>query len=867
MKRLYIIILLAAVTLSGMAQTIGEAFYIYRNDGQINGFLRWEVDSIGFSNYDSDSIEYNEIVTQVVYTADSIYRIPLAVIDSVGFVTPETKYKPGVINLSDQLMPYVTACDSLTITFSSSIPPALMPKVGDKLMTLEMNDYFPAAFAGEVSSIEENKVVCSRVSLEDIFETYYDVSSVYGYIDEESSASSRRNLPEFIPPIHETWERDFKLHTFTIPFNAEISRAVKPNSDLALKGGTSFAVEITPSFHVRTTLIVSKDEGTYLSASVTGEANVKETFSLYGGLEWSHDFFDKVRVESPIAPYVNFVFNPGLFLRAGLTASITGVLEQNYSFGWGRDWSSKGREVLRPSSGGRLKSCDLDVEGCIDGSIAAGAFVEVGVALLCSDLDKVVFRGELGGELVGHAVLYNSDIAEAERNTGIYERLRNSSFDLNAFVSTSMQAELVGGLWGGGVSLPWNLSYNIYSWNMVPTFSNTKFRQQLSSQTSVDASADMSGDCLIPVLVGMSVRDKSGNEAASMFADNKFDHGNKRMEHTFTGLSTDTDYTLYPKVRIFGFNLLASPSAELERQEFPVEITDFKQTASEYRKDGFSHNGKTYSYQYDCTVTVALKNSNDVEDWGWVYRDPDGQEAFISLKSFSSPYSDSRYVYLRNEAKSTATVYPYVKLRGGERQIGEPHDYPLEHKGETTCPDGNHPHMIDLGLPSGTLWACCNVGASAPEQYGNYYAWGETSPKSIYIWDTYQYGSPYDDYVYIGSDIAGTGYDAATANWGSPWRMPSLDQVKELLSCSSVWTTQNGVNGRKFTGPNGGTIFLPAAGDRWNGELVTAGSDGGYWSSTLAELFYACGLQFHSGNAHWNDRYERFIGLSVRPVR
>lgn len=189
--------------------------------------------------------------------------------------------------------------------------------------------------------------------------------------------------------------------------------------------------------------------------------------------------------------------------------------------------------------------------------------------------------------------------------------------------------------------------------------------------------------------------------------------------------------------------------------------------------------------------------------------------------------------------------------------------------GYTTCPDGNHPHMIDLGLPSGTKWACCNVGASAPEEYGNYYAWGETSPKSVYNWDTYQYGSSWDNVVNIGSDIAGTQYDAATANWGAPWRMPSLTQIEELLdNCTSTWTTQNGVNGRKFTGPNGGAIFLPAAGNRWDSDLDCAGSDGYYWSSALDESRPdgACGLDFGSGNASWNYG-DRSIGHSVRPVR
>ena len=185
----------------------------------------------------------------------------------------------------------------------------------------------------------------------------------------------------------------------------------------------------------------------------------------------------------------------------------------------------------------------------------------------------------------------------------------------------------------------------------------------------------------------------------------------------------------------------------------------------------------------------------------------------------------------------------------------------------TSCPDGNHPHMIDLGLPSGTKWACCNVGASAPEQYGNYYAWGETSPKSEYNWDTYQYGSSIDNVVNSGSDIAGTGYDAATANWGSPWRMPSQAQIQELLNyCTSTWTTQNGVNGQEFTGPNGGTIFLPAAGRRWNGELDDAAGD--YWSSTPYESspYNAYLLYFDSGIAYWYS-IGRSDGLTVRPVR
>ena len=184
---------------------------------------------------------------------------------------------------------------------------------------------------------------------------------------------------------------------------------------------------------------------------------------------------------------------------------------------------------------------------------------------------------------------------------------------------------------------------------------------------------------------------------------------------------------------------------------------------------------------------------------------------------------------------------------------------------------------VDLGLPSGTKWANMNVGAETPEDYGSYFAWGETQSKDKYSWSTYLYWNDSDgegdvdsgELANLGSDIAGTEYDAATANWGSPWRMPSKEQVQELLdNTTSTWTTQNGVNGYRFTGSNGNSVFLPAAGYGWDSDLGTAGSNGYYWSSSLGEGYpgYARRLGFDLGGARWGNYY-RFYGFTVRPVR
>ena len=174
---------------------------------------------------------------------------------------------------------------------------------------------------------------------------------------------------------------------------------------------------------------------------------------------------------------------------------------------------------------------------------------------------------------------------------------------------------------------------------------------------------------------------------------------------------------------------------------------------------------------------------------------------------------------------------------------------------------------VDLGLPSGLKWANMNVGASSPEDYGDYYAWGETTTKSNYTRDSYQYyrnGS----YINIGSNICGTQYDVARTQWGGNWRLPTKAEMQELKKrCTWTWTTYKGVRGCKVTGPNGNSIFLPAAGIGGSTEIYDRGSIGDYWSGTFGESNsdYAYLLRFHSSD-HYVDYFYRENGRTVRPV-
>ncbi len=230
---------------------------------------------------------------------------------------------------------------------------------------------------------------------------------------------------------------------------------------------------------------------------------------------------------------------------------------------------------------------------------------------------------------------------------------------------------------------------------------------------------------------------------------------------------------------------------------------------------------------------------------------------------------------------------------------------------QDTTPSSNHTY-VDLGLPSGTLWATYNIGATKPEEYGDYFAWGETEPKEVYDWSTYKYakasgawdldsltkynfGNYYDGVVDSLSTLLPED-DAATANWGSEWRMPTIEEQRELIEeCYWVWT--NGYNGSDVSGhivykaknendkgkvsyPGGNYesedysladahVFFPAAGYRFGSGVDGVGDDGSYWSSSLLEKSesYARYLDFIEEYAGWNYDSFRRIGFPVRAVR
>ena len=302
--------------------------------------------------------------------------------------------------------------------------------------------------------------------------------------------------------------------------------------------------------------------------------------------------------------------------------------------------------------------------------------------------------------------------------------------------------------------------------------------------------------------------------------------------------------------------------------------------------------GESITFQ-NCAITFPEDAYIEHEEYGYFIAQGDGNRAthiIISRNGGSSITGDVNSDGEINIADINAVI-DIILSGSGNLTAG---DVNLDHEVNIAdvnalidlilgggAPQDNHEY-VDLGLPSGTLWATCNLGANTPEQYGDYFAWGETAPKEVYTWETYKWcnGAKSSITKYCTNNDFGTvdnktvlefEDDAAYVNWGSSWRMPSREQCLELCqSCTWQQTTRNGVTGQLVTGPNGQSMFLPAAGERYNNTSGDLGSFGQFWARTLYDdnhSYSAVILFFYLDDHKGNYGNERYIGFPVRAVR
>lgn len=571
----YKVIICSCMLMASFVSKAQNAYYFHFHDKGLQVFYTDMVDSMTVSKVDLEGIEHDDFVTQQVWMNDTVFNYALADIDSVSFVTPSTIYQPGVVKLEDGLENYVVSHDSLTIIVRTDTPNNLLPRKKDKLVYLRQTDLFPAGFAGEVVDVIKEdggyKVDCTLASLSDIFVRYYSTSN--------DNVQTRA-----ITPIYGHGEAIWEAKDLTYPLTDELLPFISEESDDddAFSVDNDASISLSPKVSLRGTLIVTPEEGTYVCVSSNGTFDVTSNFSLNGSLKvdkvWR--FTGKKRWQAciPNCPFLVAFVDPGVFVDASLSASVDATVNQKVSSAFLLNMSTKRRGNLRnqPLSF-KVQETSFDVGGSVKGELNAGVYTEMGIAVndigFCkNDIAKLYARGEVGIHVEGNLEVNSKFLKEGIKNTEAYETLRNSgiwsNFYWGAAIGYQLDLPIVNLNFDGKIEWEGHIGEPLFDKCLAPTITSPNAYREHGDFSTITAKADVEGDCLMPVEVGFGAFDANGSKVASKYYSKKFVNENSSYSDysvALENMSTVKDYELSPVIKLFGHELKAYPSVDVEK--------------------------------------------------------------------------------------------------------------------------------------------------------------------------------------------------------------------------------------------------------------------------------------------------------------
>lgn len=571
----YKVIICSCMLMACFVSKAQNAYYFHFHDKGIQVFYTDMVDSMTVSKVDLDGIEHDDFVTQQVWMNDTVFNYALADIDSVSFVTPSTIYQPGVVKLEDGLENYVVSQDSLTIIFRTDTPSDLLPRKKDKLVYLRQTDLFPAGFAGEVVEVvKENsgyKVDCTLASLSDIFVRYYSTSN--------DNVQTRA-----INPIYGHGEAIWEAKDLTYPLTDELLPFISEESDDddAFSVDNDASISLSPKVSLRGTLIVTPEEGTYVCVSSNGTFDVTSNFSLNGSLKvdkvWRFTGEKRWQACIPNCPLLVAFVDPGVFVDASLSASVDATVNQKVSSAFLLNMSTKRRENLRNQPlTFKIQETNFDVGGSVKGELNAGVYTEIGIAVndigFCkNDIAKLYARGEVGIHVGGDLEVNSKFLKEGIKNTEAYETLRNSgiwsNFYWGAAIGYQLDLSIINLNFGQEIEWEGHIGEPLFDKCLVPTVTSPNAYREHGDFSTITAKADVEGDCLMPVEVGFGAFDTNGNKLVTKYYGKKFANENSSFSDysvALENMSTVKDYELSPVIKLFGHELKAYPSVDVEK--------------------------------------------------------------------------------------------------------------------------------------------------------------------------------------------------------------------------------------------------------------------------------------------------------------
>ena len=988
-----IIALLSVLGLAAQQQQSQYALYNYRNDGDFNAWLNIDVDSITYSNIGLDSVEYDNIVTQEVWTPDSCYRIPIEVIDSIGFRAPKPILQDGLFYLRDYHAALTNSVDSLTIYFDDAIRLDSLPAIGQVVLSASYSSPYEGGFAGRVKSIERNDtsvvMECEMIAVADVYKRLVLVGKAI--TDSEGVASSRRRASG------DAWvdfeDQDIKVidNIGDLTFSClNDMLTVQSKEPTAVVNYYVYIDELFYSMYAQMNLIhhdlqIHVNMSLAKIESLTDETKdilkaLRSVENLDSWLEGKLNGNEDKKDEPGEIDLLNY-FWKNHSIKNKLPIPIAGPLVLDYEFApvlklkgdIELDWAFKTKALntfyvkasgytaatltnpqfalltgLAKVEGHSSFSSDPITNQQIDfrakGSLTTGISGKVTISLINKNVVHATVSAQTGFKTSGQLNLKLMDTSTDDADETIYEATKDTKVKTEFFAKAGVNlgatpAKLlsIGEEWEIYTKdLGTTYLFPHFTQPALPTYDSQKDQWSNGNSNShlallSEPSKNIPDILLGPCKIGLKIVNEDGfcvkwTEEREYRDDGTIVWGLFPLSIDLTGLTPGKTYRCFPVLRYHDWQQLrATPSYEFTMpenlsvspeslsmpvgMEYIIEIRDGWDTFAVVMEEGEDVVSILHDEETDARHIKVIGNKEGtallkIEDRrsGQVVRVPITISHVMTLVT-GITLSEATLNMKPNDTKTlTATVMPEdaenktvawessneavatVSTDGLVTAVAEGScvitcsatdgsgvfaECQVTVTSGTTPDPGNH-EWVDLGLPSGTKWATCNVGANSPEEYGDYFAWGETAPKDYYDWSTY-FDSDYNKYNNNGglTELLPED-DAATKNWGSPWHMPTFEQIEELLdNCTREWTTQGGVNGILVTGPNGSTIFLPAAGYRWHDELGYAGIFGEYWSSSLGPGYNAYVLVFDSGYWDWShgSSGHRYLGQSVRAVR
>lgn len=931
------------------AQQNQYAIYNYRNDGDFNAWLNIDVDSITYSCIDTLGVEHDDVVVQEVWTPDSVYRIPINAIDSLGFRAPKPEYQDNVFHITTEHLPYIVAVDNFTITFYSSLPVHMRPAVGQVVTSDTFEDPLTDGFAGKVLEIKNDgeyvTVICEGANVTDVFKKLILVGKAVAVDENEAKRRPLRGPRKIWGDYEDTGNVEFE-------FPGKIS--VKINDFISIEDEVSMAADYYvyvdfPRFKMR--------------ATATGTHKLKTKWSIDSDkiLEWMGVERDKFEPDwaTPFWPVVAFpgVFSFGVklggFLDPSVKLSLTGSTPITFTHTFGVEFSNTDTYVMfpiiTPIANVHSELGTPEISLSLEGKLFAGIALGLKTKLIADNVVHGDITGRFGPEF--DAKIQMKQVFGENNPISWYSLLKDSKVGIQLKADAKVKAKVFGKNMTDKLS--WDWKWPIPGWEetryLFPDFTKPELPHYLMPDP-LDMRTTPHRDIIMPIYAGLGIYDEEGTRLRAYYSGEKYhtDAYYQRPPHIFIGdLPAGQKYICQPIFNIPSLSSIgeikASPVAEFtvpypvsfETDNLYLQIGKSQRVAinggwgdyslghlnktacdAELKKEGDKYyvqlfgkakgmapitvndlrSGKSKTLIVDVTeeeVTNLTLSENSVSL-------QKGDRATVTITSGSGNYtlanSDASVAVA---AISNGNQIVIAALKAGTATITVT-DTKTKQTATiaVTVTDGTDVspgEAIDLGLPSGTLWASCNVGATKPEEYGDYFAWGETEEKDYYYWDNYmcedaECGTTNDPiYTWNGNklyaDIAGSKFDVATSKWGPSWHMPSSAQMDEL-SNECIWTWCDGektkYNGTSVRGyiisskVNNNKIFLPAAGNYHKDRLIYKNESCLYWSSSQfdgaafeGETYYtnsnsAIGMDYNSKGTYVDLR---FYGQTIRPVR